>query len=89
MPGRLARGTSAPRNGAQSVFPGLRTGGTKLEPCWTRTASQAHGSAPIQAGDTAPVSSGGENTTCISEGNKRGETKERERTPVALLGDEP
>lgn len=43
----------------------------------------------IQAGDVSPVSSGGKNMTCISEENKRRETKERERTPVALLQDKP
>lgn len=44
---------------------------------------------PIQAVDASPVSWGGKNMTCIGEENKRRETKERERTPVAPLGDEP
>lgn len=46
-------------------------------------------SGPIPAGNVAPVSSGGKNMTRIGEENKSSETKERERTPVALLGDEP
>lgn len=48
-----------------------------------------HRRCQFKRGNASPISSGGKNMTCISEENKRRETKEWERTPVALLGDEP
>lgn len=52
-------------------------------------AGEAAGCAgPLPAGDASRVPSGGKNMTHISEENEKRETKERERTPVALLGEE-
>lgn len=44
---------------------------------------------PAEQGMLSPPPSGGEDGARISEGNKRRGTKERGRTPVAPLGDEP
>lgn len=47
------------------------------------------GAAQPSRGCSRPPPSGGEDGARISEGNKRRGTKERGRTPVAPLGDEP